>query len=321
MIFKNKIIQLYKSQLFTRCDDTGNVFYFSKDNFTGLNQEPYPFQSSKGHQLQGYFYHYDNYVANRVIVFDHGHGGGHLAYMKEIELLCKHGFLVFAYDHTGCMQSGGEFTNGFTQSLVDLNDCLTTLKADEKYKNHQFSVIGHSWGAYSCLNIAALHPDITHVVAISGFISVEEMIKQNFSGLLKGYQKDIFQVEESINPSFVHHNALKTLSKTTAKVLLIYSEDDKMVKKEIHYDALKEKLDGKENIHFLLEKNKGHSPNYTEDAVKYKDAFVETLNKKVKKKELETTQQKQQFIQSFDWERMTKQDEKVWDTIFNHLDN
>lgn len=100
-------------------------------------------------------------------------------------MLARHGYLVFAYDHTGCMESGGECTNGFAQSLNDLDTCLKTLKADSKYEKMRFSVVGHSWGAFSTMNVAALHPDLRHVVAMCGFVSVSQMLHQNFGGILR----------------------------------------------------------------------------------------------------------------------------------------
>lgn len=321
MIFEKQIENLYRAQLFGRCDDTGNVYYFSSDDFSGLKKTPYSFISSKGNRLQGYFYHYDNFAKGRIIVFDHGYGGGHRSYMKEIEMLCRHGFLVFAYDHTGCMESEGESTRGFAQSLSDLSDCLSALKSDKNHKNNIFSVIGHSWGAFSCLNITALHPDIAHVVAISGFVSVKQMINQNFSGILQGYRKKIFGIEKETNPDFAEYNAIETLGETKAKVLLIYSADDKLVRKAFHYDLLKNDLASRANIRLILTEGKGHNPNYTEDAVRYKDAFFAALTKKAKRKELETREQKTAFISSYDWDRMTAQDEKIWREIFHTLDD
>ena len=172
MIFEKQIVNLYKGMMHTRCDDTETVFYFTPDYFPGLVYEPYAFQASAGHTLQGYLYHYDNPIDGRIIVFDHGFGGGHRAYMKEIEMLCRHGYLVFAYDHTGCMESGGQTPNGLGQSLCDLNDCITTIKADPRFERLDISVMGHSWGAFSTLNISALHPEISHIVAMSGFVSI-----------------------------------------------------------------------------------------------------------------------------------------------------
>ena len=96
MIFEEKVIERYKAMAFSRCDDDGTAFYFSSDDFPGLNKKAYSFKSSMGHNLQGYFYSYEKTVEGRIVVFDHGMGGGHRSYMREIEKLCRHGFLVFS---------------------------------------------------------------------------------------------------------------------------------------------------------------------------------------------------------------------------------
>lgn len=316
MIFEKQIMRMYRAMAYTRCDDNGTAFYFSADDFPGLHKESYRFRSSKGYDLQGYLYHYDNPVEGRLVVFDHGMGGGHRSYMKEIEKLCKHGFLVFAYDHTGCMESEGANPNGMAQSLCDLNDCLSALKKDVRFANTDISVVGHSWGGFAALNIAALHPDISHIVVISGFVSVELLINSYFSGILKGYRKAIMQLEQTANPDFVGYHAVESLSKTDAKVLLLYSDNDKMCRKAPHYDTLKAGLGDRENIRCKLVSNKGHNPNYTEDAVQYLGEYVSKRAKMTRKKQLTTDEQKMKFLASWDWERMTAQDDAVWNDIF-----
>lgn len=318
MIFEKQVVNMFKGMMHTRCDDTETVFYFSAEDFDGLCKEPYRFASSLGHTLQGYIYRYDDPIQNRLIVFDHGFGGGHRAYMKEIEMLCKHGYTVLSYDHTGCMESGGETPGGFSQSLRDLNDCINAVKADSRFENFDISVIGHSWGAFSTLNITALHPEISHIVAMCGFVSVEEIVKTFFSGILKGYRKAIFDIEREANPDFVNYNAVQTLSASSTKALLIYSEDDKMCRR-VHYDILKDALEGKENISFLLTEGKGHNPNYTKEAVKLLGKFTKARAKLARKKNI-TKEQKAQFVASFDWDSMTEQDEAVWKAILNHLE-
>lgn len=321
MIFEKQIVNAYKGMAYTRCDDNGTAFYFTAKDFEGLKCEKYPFKSSKGHILSGYLYFYDNPIEKRIVVFDHGFGAGHTAYMKEIEMLCRHGYLVFAYDHTGCMESGGETPNGMAQSLCDLNDCLNTLKADKSFAGYDFSVMGHSWGGFSTLNISALYPDISHIVVLSGFISVEMLVNTFFGGFLKPYRKPIMELEKSSNPEFIEYNAIETLSKTTAKALLIYSDNDKLCSKRVNFDAMKKALDPKSNIEFLLENKKGHNPNYTTDAVAYLNEYVAAKNKLIKQKKLITDMQRTEFLASFDWDRMTKQDEAVWKKIFECLDN
>lgn len=318
MIFEKQVVNMFKRMMYTRCDDTEMVFYFSANDFRGLKATSYPFASSEGHTLQGYIYQYENPISDRLIVFDHGFGGGHKAYMKEIEMLCKHGFVVFAYDHTGCMESGGATPGGLSHSLCDLNDCITTLKSDERFSGMDISVMGHSWGAFSTLNITALHPDISHIVAMCGFVSVEEMINTFFSGLLKGYRGAVLRLERESNPKFAHYNAVESLSKSAVKALLIYSEDDPMCR-SVHYDILRAGLEDKKNVSFLLCKNKGHNPNYTEDAVKLLGEFGAARAKLAKNKKA-TKQDKEKFVSSFDWNAMTVQDEVVWQRIFDHLD-
>ena len=318
MLFEKQILNTYKGMMHSRCDDNGTAFYFSPDDFEGLKSEPYTFTASAGHTLKGYIYSYGEAVPGRIIVFDHGFGGGHRAYMKEIELICRHGFCVLSYDHTGCMESGGESPNGMAQSLCDLNDCISSIKSEPRFSGHDISVVGHSWGGFSTLNITSLHPEISHIVAISGFVSVEELVNSFFGGIMKGYRKAVMALERELNPAFVDFHAVESLSKTNAKALLIYSENDHMCRKT-HFDILRAGLDGKENIEFLLVKDKWHNPNYTVDAVNYLNSYVSEKNKLMRKGKLDTDEQKKEFLASFDWNRMTEQDSAVWDEIFRCL--
>lgn len=319
-MFYKKLRNAYRGMVYTRADDTGAVFYFSAEDFEGLKQEPFSFASSDGNFLQGYFYSYPGAREDRLIVFEHGMGSGHRGYMREIELLARQGYLVFSYDHTGCMESGGETTGGFVQSLKDLDDALVALKAEKELHDRQISVVGHSWGGFSTLNIAALHPDIKSVVAISGFVSVELMLNQFFGGIMRGVGKKLLQEETEANPNWISCNAIDALSDSPVKALIIHSEDDPTVSCKAHFDLMQSALDDKDNITFLKVNGKRHNPNYTADAVAYKDRFFATYQKALKKKALSTDAEKQAFIARFDWKRMTEQDMGLWQTIFDFLD-
>ena len=318
MIFEKQVVNGYKGMMYNRCDDTETAFYFSPADFEGLQCEPYAFPSSMGHTLQGYLYSYDNPIDERLIVFDHGFGGGHRAYMKEIEKLCAHGYLVFAYDHTGCMESGGESPNGLAQSLHDLDDCLSAIAADEMFAGLDISVMGHSWGAFSTMNIAALHPEVSRIVAMSGFVSVEEMMKTFFAGPLAPYRRAVLALEREANPKYSTFNAVDSLQNANVKALLIYSANDQLCRRT-HYDILKEGLAQNKNVRMMLVQNKGHNPNYTTEAVAYLAAFQKAHAKFVKKKNT-TKEEKANFVASFDWNEITAQDDAVWSKIFAHLD-
>lgn len=314
MLFEKQILNIYRKNLFVRNDNKDGIFYFSASDFPGLKAYPYSFRAKGGHDLKGFFYHYPNPIPGRLLVFDHGMGNGHRAYMREIERLAKMGFLVFSYDHTGCMASGGEGCNGFAQSLSDLDDCMQALMAEQDLCGYSFCVMGHSWGGFSTMNIGALHPEITHVVSMSGFVSVKHIVEQTIGGMLKPFRKAIMALEQQTNPDYVNYNAVESLKMTVAKVLLIYSADDSVVKKECHYDLLTDGLRDRENVRFHLVQGKDHNPTYTTEAVAYKNAFFAQLKKRKKKKEKDPG-----FMESFDWYRMTEQDDEVWNVISDFL--
>lgn len=318
-MFFEKIEAMYRDSVYKRADANGAIFYFSAKDFEGLHSEPFVFSSVKGHSLKGNFYYYDGYVPGRIVIFDHGMGSGHRGYMKEIELIAREGYLVFAYDHTGCMESGGETTGGFAQSLVDLNDAVCAVKSIAELKGCDISVVGHSWGAFSTMNICALHPDISHVAAMSGFIAVECIVNQSFGGLLSLFRKKIYAIEQASNPEFVRYNAVKSLGEYNGKALIIHSEDDNVCSCKFNFDVLRKELFGKRNISFLKVNGKNHNPNYTEDAVKYKDEFFEIYKKELKADKLNSENKKKAFILRFDWDRMTAQDMSVWQEIFDFL--
>lgn len=321
MLFEKQIEKAYLKAVRSRCDDGGTAYYFSAADFDGLEQEPYPFENLKGERLQGYFYHYGTpKTPYRIVIFEHGMGGGHRSYMKEIEMLARHGYLVFAYDHTGCMESQGAHTNGFSQSLADLHAALLSLEKNPDFSAYTFSVVGHSWGGFSTLNIAALHPEITHLVAISGFLSAERILKQTFSGVLKSYYPRAYALEQESNPDFAQYSAEESLKNFKGRVLVIHSEDDKVVHSKKHFRELKKAMDDRANMRFLEVTGKGHNPNYTADAVRYKDAYLAELKRCAKKGMLSTDDAKREFLKKFDWNRMTAQDDAVWQAIFDTLD-
>ena len=319
MIFEKLIINFYKKTLLTRYDPNGKIFYFSKEDFPGLLFEECNFIGDKGQKLAGGFYYRGERRTDRLVVFDHGMGCGHRSYITEVNLLTERGYTVFTYDHTGTSNSGGDSIGGFSQSLSDLDRAITMLENHPEYKDADISVVGHSWGAFSTMNIAALHPKISHVVPISGFISPREIQAQFFSGFLKYYRKAAFRLEEENFPDYCEFDGRKSLANSNVKALIIHSRDDAVVSFEKHFDALRKALTGHENIEFLVLDGKGHNPNYAKEAVALLQTFNTDLRQKNKKKLLSTDEAKAQFVASYDWHKITEQDTEVWDKIDDFL--
>ena len=317
-----QIEKIYKSTLFCRRDDDGALFYFKTEDFPGLKRTPHSFKTKKGHTLQGYFYHYrdfSEYDKDRLVIFEHGMGVGHRAYMREIEMLARHGYLVYSYDHTGCTESEGEHIMGLSGSLADLDACITALKS-YGYIASGISVVGHSWGGFSTLNILGLHKDLKSVVAMSGFISLRDMQKQVIPTIFAPFRSRLYEIEKEINPDYIDSSAISVLSQTEKDVLVIHSLDDDTVSAKLHYLRLKDALSSKGNIHFITLTDRGHNPNYTADAVKYKAAFFKSFKRRMKKEKMRDKAAHDKFLASYDWRKMTEQDEEIWQKIYEFLD-
>ena len=302
-----------------RYDDTGTVHYFTAADFDGLCAEPFSFVGDKGQDLRGNIYYYGQKSSERLVVFDHGMGAGHVAYMKEIEALARRGFTVLSYDHTGCRNSGGENIGGFSQSLSDLDYCIRAVRATPGLENISLSVVGHSWGAFSALNISAIHKDITHIVAMSGFISVKEMLRQIFPGILRLYVPALYRSEKQSLPDYAAYNAIDSLKKSRAQALIVHSDDDKVSSFKRHFVKMERALKDRPDTIFAHATAKGHNPNFTEAAVRIKDAFFADLTEKTRAGYFTDEAKKEEFKAGYDFGKMSEQDEMFWDGVAGFL--
>ncbi len=313
------LVNIYKGIMYSRHDIDDTVFYFSASDFSGLSSKPFNFKTKRGHTIKGWFYSYEYADTDRIIVFDHGLAVGHRSYMREIETLAKHGYLVYTFDHTGCTLSEGEHIYGFAGSLYDLDEAISSLKENPQTKGKRISVIGHSRGGYSTLNIPAYHPEIEHIVAISGFSEVRDIQEQLVPKFLTKTRRAVYELEKKDNPYHVDATAVNNLKNTKTKALIIHSVDDKTVSVK-HFEKLRSNLEGEPNIRFILVDEKIHNPHYTADAVSYKEEYFKKY-KRLKKSKKTKAEDFEALKKSYDWKRMTAQDEAVWQEIFNHLDS
>ena len=320
MIFEKMVLSRYRSKLLPRREADGIKHYFDRSDFSGLLCDEMSFLGDKGQRLMAYLYYKGEKRTDRLIMFDHGMGNGHASYMPEINVLCAHGYTVFTYDHTGTRASEGEGIGGFSQSLADLDGAVAFVREMPEYKSADISVIGHSWGGFSTMNIPSLHPDIKHAVAISGFISPRAIQDQVLGGLLKLYRKAVFECERQALSDYAHTDARETLKNTKTRVLIIHSRDDTVCRFENHFEKLERAVGDNDSITFMAVDGKKHKPHYTLDALAYEGEFVRKMREKLRKNELSTDEEKASFRALYDWRRMTAQDMDVWNTIFDFLD-
>ena len=150
----------------------------------------------------------------------------------------------------------------------------------------------------------------------SAFVSVELLIESYFG---KELAKHLIELETKTNPDYVNFNGVESLKSSGAKALLIYSDNDHLCYKNASYDILYEAFKDDSNVKLILENGKWHNPNYTMDAVEYYLSFATLKAELLSKNLLLTKEQKEAFKASFDWNRMTAQDEKIWNEIINWL--
>ena len=93
-----------------------------------------------------------------------------------------------------------------------------------------------------------------------------------------------------------------------------------MVKTEYHFATLREALADKKNVEFLLVNGKKHNPNYTAEAVAELSKMSAAMTEGIKKKAFETPEDVEKFRTSWDWEKITEQDEELWNTIFDFIE-
>ena len=245
-------------------------------------------------------------------------GCGHRAYLREIETIIGRGYDVFAYDHTGTLASEGENIGGFSQSLADLDHAISAIKAAGLADGKRLTVIGHSWGGFSTLNISAYHPDIESVVAISGYVSVYEMLK-SVLGPLKGYADALLRTEAESFGGYAYADARYSLSLGHTRALIAHSKDDSICP-FTHFELLRSTLEGDDKISFLEHSGKDHNPNYTETAIEKKAKFFKALTEMKKRKRLSGDEEKAGFLRQWEFAEITEQDSLFWDRVFDFIE-
>lgn len=280
----------------------------SIEEFPGLKSTPFSFYSKKL-KINGFRYFYDFPSFKGVIVFFHGAGNGHLAYITEINAFAKEGYLVYAYDNSYCGASEGDRFWNFSSSLIDQKYFFKFLDLDKVALNLKRIAIGHSWGGFTAM-ASLSNPDykIEKVVEFSGFRSVLQLFLLNqpnlkgISLLLKIMQWRYFGKLGSID-------CLKILKKTDKSVLLVHGDKDETVSYEKAFLELKKELSEKPNIEFLVAKDRHHQPYFSLSAQSY---YLDLINRGVHLG-------KANPMPEIDYVKLTEEDPEIMKSVFDFL--
>lgn len=310
---------IYKKTFIRRYDDDHIIHYFSYRDFPGLQAEPLEFRTKQGNLIKGNIYSYPNPTKANLVIFCHGLGGGHRSYMREIERLCREGYEVLSYDNTGCFDSEGADIRGLTESLNVLVSCMDYIASDESLRGRKLDMIGHSWGGYAVGNILAFRPaNICSITVISSFLSLSVYLDKGFGGKTRLIKNSVMKFERRANPDYADCNGTDVLKTTNVPVFFIQSKDDCMIDIKAGLEYVKANVSNPK-VFFLSVDGKGHNPNYTKDAAEYMRNTFSEYHTLIKKKKLKTFEEKQAYMDSRDFYRMTCQDEEIWSKIFNFM--
>lgn len=285
--------------------------YFSVNDYKGLLTDDFSIKSSDKETINGKYIYKENYRKNCLIVFVHGMGAGYKAYMQEINYLASNNFKVLAYDAVGTCSSTGDSTKGFLENISNLDDVLNYLENDEKFKNIDIYLIGHSLGGYSVGAVLNLHKNIKKAIILSGPISVSDAFKQHIPS--KIVAKNFIKFEKTKFSKYFNLNVLYGINNSKTEVALFYSTNDPMVNFEKNFNYLK--LNVKRNdVLFYEVENRGHNPTYTQESSKKLSNLLKKLQK------ISSLKDKINYTKDLDFKQFCELDEEVMHEIIEFFE-
>ncbi|MBQ3940036.1 MAG: alpha/beta fold hydrolase [Oscillospiraceae bacterium] len=187
---------------------------------------------SGDNMLVGYIYGAEN--EKGLIVWSHGIGCGHEAYLEDILWFADRGWRVFAYDGTGSGESEGSGSRGLAQSAQDLNCALDFVERDLRLAGIPVMLVGHSWGGYAAGAVLNYDHRVRAAVSISGYSDPMEMLREGADEMLGkvgstlsypflwGYNRLLFGANLNLT-------AAEGISHSTVPVLVLHGEHDEVI--------------------------------------------------------------------------------------------
>ncbi len=305
------IVNHYIKYFVHRYDKEVGIPYYSYKDFKDFKCEDNSFTNSYGINLRYFFYYYANYKKDKIILFCHGMGPGHTAYIAEIEALARRGYKVLTLDFAGCGESGGKYLGSLNKPTRDVIDLLNHLNLKE-----QIILMGHSMGGYTALNTLCLRKDITKVVAISPIIQIEPLLQLNTKS--KFITKHLLRYERKVNREIFDINIPKYLENTTDDVFVIQSTDDQMVP----YGMSLKVIEGIKNPHIKTKRYEGrkHNPNYTDNAISYMDSVFGKYYALLNEKKIKTDEDRINYFKDVSLAKLVEQDEQLFNEIVDFIE-
>lgn len=303
-----------------RFDGNPNVRYYSAEDF-GMDARPVSFCTDGERVLRGFVYSFKETEPRGVVIFAHGFGAGHTAYTTEIAFFASRGYLVLAYDCTGCGKSDGKMLGGFDQGPIDLIAAEKFARKDEQLSAYKKVLVGHSWGGFSVLNAMGHCEDICGAVAMCGFVAGAPAIAHKAfakfpplcaftSAFIRVYNAIKFKKNANVN-------SIRSLKKTNLPVCLVYGGADVVVPYSYNGARIRKATAGMPNVRFLLLPEMGHNVYLTREAEQYMNDTFSAVGKALRKKDIALAKK---LYAEADYKKMTQEDPAVMDYMLRFCD-
>lgn len=251
-----------------------------------------------------------------LVIFCHGIGPGHCAYMAEINYFCERGYTALALDSRGCGLSGGKSMEGMYAGVRTAKTAVKYARAQRRFDGYKICLVGHSWGAYSVL-CASSEVKVDGVVAISAFDTPLEIMRHVAAEFIPP------RVARSFSPfwtiaDFVHFgsksnkSAAKSASGSGVPTLLIQGDIDKSV--PMDKSAYAHASGG--NIIKYLAEGKAHNPYFTFAA---QEKFME-LSEHLDISQRKNMEVDKEYFDTFDFVAATEEDKEVMSAIGDFIE-
>lgn len=261
---------------------------------------------------------YENESAEKrdeVVIFVHGMGPGHCAYMTEIAYLCNLGYTVIAVDSLGCGGSQGKSIKGMYEGVKSAVQTIDFAK--KQFAGKKIYLVGHSWGAYSAL-CASAERKVDKVVAISAPSTPVKTLREGASHFISKPLAYIlspfwYVINFLVYGAKGNASAIKCARKNGTKTLLIHGGKDGIVTpvKAAYYGVYGE------NVTKFSDENKAHNPYNTVNA----EAKLAELNSALSRARKMTDKEREEYFGNFDYKAATEEDGAVMEVIKQFLAN
>lgn len=250
---------------------------------------------------------------DEVVIFVHGMGPGHCAYMTEIAYFCNLGYTVIAVDSLGCGESQGKKMRGMYEGVRSAVHTIEFAKA--QFSGKKIYLVGHSWGGYSVLCASKLKK-VDKVVAISAPSSPSKtvenaaarMLGKPFAAILRPFWWFINVLKFGGKGNL---NAAKCAETNDTPTLLIHGDNDSVVANKNEAFCLAE--GGR--VEKFLAVGKAHNPYNTVEAEKRLAELSDNLSRSDKM----TEEERQNYFSNFDFVAATEEDKTVMNEIQRFL--